>query len=291
LFDEEEIMPQYDRHKNRIVDIEFIAAEDFNSLPYSDRFTLIFITSGTIKGILNERPFKISAPAVLCLSNSDKIEAIEKEEAFAQAFCFHPRFFETLRLTDAQDLISANLRIKTGMLLFQRDSIHTGVPYITAKSYPQLLEWFFVLGTEVSAQSDILWVCRIKRYLIQILELLENLNRQSEESPVDAVLEYIHTNYPNKITLEDLTNCAHINRVSLNKMFQEICSCTAMGYLLMHRLKVAGNLLTHTNMSLDEIARSTGFEYDTYFIKQFTAKRGISPTTFRNNSRKHAATV
>ena len=284
-------MPQYDRHKDRTVDIEFVAAEDFNSLPYQNRYTLIFVTSGTVRGILNDRPFKISAPSILCLSKDDKLLDIEKENAFAQAFCFHPDFFNTVRFSEAKDLISTDLRIQTGLSLFQRDNIHTGVPYITEKAYPQLFEWFFVLGTEVSAQSDILWVCRIKRYLIQILGLLENLNRQSEESPVDVVLEYIYTDYPNKIALEDLTSCAHLNRVSLNKMFQERCGCTAMSYLLLYRLKVAGDLLTHTNMSLDEIARSTGFEYDTYFIKQFTAKRGISPTTYRNSTRKHAASV
>lgn len=38
--------------------------------------------------------------------------------------------------------------------------------------------------------------------------------------------------------------------------------------------------------SLNEIARDTGFEYDTYFIKQFTEKRGMTPTEFRNNSRE-----
>ncbi|GIO98326.1 hypothetical protein J14TS5_34120 [Paenibacillus lautus] len=62
-----------------------------------------------------------------------------------------------------------------------------------------------------------------------------------------------------------------------------------MGYLLSHRLKVAGNLLTHTDMSLNEIARATGFEYDTYFIKQFTAKKGMSPTAYREISRKFSA--
>ena len=103
--------------------------------------------------------------------------------------------------------------------------------------------------------------------------MLEDLNRHSEQSPVDLVLEYIHTHYSDKIILEDLTKCAYLNRVSLNKMFQERCGCTAMGYLLLHRLKVAGNLLTHTDMTLNEIARATGFEYDTYFIKQFTAKK------------------
>jgi transcriptional regulator GlxA family with amidase domain len=44
-------------------------------------------------------------------------------------------------------------------------------------------------------------------------------------------------------------------------------------------------------MSLNEIARATGFEYDTYFIKQFTAKRGMSPGNYRNTTREHAALV
>nr|WP_240418755.1 helix-turn-helix domain-containing protein [Paenibacillus periandrae] len=39
-------------------------------------------------------------------------------------------------------------------------------------------------------------------------------------------------------------------------------------------------------MNLNEIALSTGFEYDTYFIKQFTARKGMSPTTYRITSRK-----
>lgn len=121
--------------------------------------------------------------------------------------------------------------------------------------------------------------------------LLENLSRQAEQSPVDLVLEYIYTNYSNKIILEDLTSCAHLNRVSLNELFKERCGCTAMGYLQLYRMQVAGDLLIHTDMSLNEIARSTGFEYDTYFIKQFTAKRGVSPTSYRNICREHAASL
>ncbi|SMC27864.1 Helix-turn-helix domain-containing protein [Clostridium acidisoli DSM 12555] len=69
-------------------------------------------------------------------------------------------------------------------------------------------------------------------------------------------------------------------------MFQDLYGCTAIGYLLSYRLNVADSLLTHTGMNLNEIARATGFEYDTYFIKQFTAKRGMTPTEFRNSSRR-----
>lgn len=279
-------MPQIDRYKNRTVYIEFAAVENLSILPYPERLTLILITSGSMSGTLNGRPISISAPGVLCLAEDDDIKVLEKHNIAAQSFRFHSEFLNTITLSEMQGYFPTVPRIQTGLSLFQRDDPYTAASHITEKAYPLLFEWFFILGMEVQAQSDARWVCRVKKYLIQILGLLEDLNRNSEQSPVDSVLEYIHTNYPNKISLEDLTNCAHLNRVTLNKLFQERCGNTAMGYLLSHRLKVACELLTHTGMKLDEIARATGFEYDTYFIKQFTAKKGISPTKYRNISRK-----
>ncbi|GAA3400713.1 helix-turn-helix domain-containing protein [Paenibacillus hodogayensis] len=279
-------MPQLDRHKNRTVPIEFVAVEDLTSLPYPERLTFIFVTSGSLNGVLNERPITVSAPGVLCLSEEDTIQILEKHNVSAQSFRYHPDFLNSIPVSETEDYFPARPNIQTGLSLFQDNPTRTGVPVVTEKAYPQLLEWFFVLGTEVYAQSDARWACRIKKYLIQILGLLEDLNRHSEQSPVDLVLDYIHTHYSDKVTLEDVTKCAHLNRVSLNKQFQERCGCTAMGYLLSHRLKVASDLLTHTGMSLNEIARATGFEYDTYFIKQFTAKRGMTPTEYRNISRQ-----
>ncbi|QDY82891.1 helix-turn-helix transcriptional regulator [Paenibacillus polymyxa] len=284
-------MPQIDRYKQRTVNIEFNAIEDFTVVPHPERLTLIFITSGSIKWNLNERPIFVSAPGVLCLTEDDKVQVMEKNDVAAQSFSFHLEFLNSTVLSETKEYFPAIPRIHTGLSLFQRNQGYYGVPRITETAFPLLLEWFFVLGTEVQAQSDALWVCRIKRYLIQILGLLEELNQQREHSPVDAVLDYIHTHYSKKISLEDLTNCAHLNRVTLNKRFQERCGNTAMGYLLSYRLKVTRDLLTHTDMSLNEIARAAGFGYDTYYIKQFTAKLGMSPTTYRITSRELAGAL
>ncbi|MDT8717879.1 helix-turn-helix transcriptional regulator [Clostridium sp. 19966] len=281
-------MPQMDNYKNRAVYIEFFPKEDFNKLPYKERLTIIFITSGSMNLMLNDYPIKIAAPSILCLSVNDRIQVLEKQKIAAQSFSFHPDFFDTAYFSEDKGYLSNRLKIETGLSLFNKDEMNTGAYAVTEKAYPKIYEWFFILGTEVYAQSDPLWVCRIKKYLIQILGLLEELNKHGEQSPVDLVLEYIHTNYGDKISLEDLTSCAHINRVSLNKMFKDLCGYTAMGYLLKYRLQVAESLLTHTDMSLNEIARTAGFEYDTYFIKQFTAKRGMTPTEFRNASREFA---
>jgi AraC-like DNA-binding protein len=279
-------MPQMDRHKNRTVYIEFVADENFINLPYKERFTITFITSGSVNLQLNNRPMKVVAPSLLCLSMDDKIQVLEKCNVASQSFCFHPDFFNTAHFSETNGYLSTNLKIKRGLSLFKKDNINTGVYAAIEKVYLKLYEWFFIMGTEVYAQSDSLWVCRIKKYLIQIFGLLEELNHYSEKSPVNLALEYIHINYSDKITLEDLTRYAHLNRVSLNKMFQDLYRCTAIGYLLSYRLKVAESLLTHTDMSLNEIARATGFEYDTYLIKQFTAKIGMTPTKFRIASRE-----
>lgn len=154
-------MPQFDRYKNRNLDIEFAAVEDFEALPYPKRFTLIFITNGIVNAQLNERPIEISAPGVLCLSMDDKLQVINKGSISAQSFSFHPDFFKTPQNTETQTYKPSNLKIQTGPSLFQRDNKQTGVPHISSKTYLRLLEWFFVIGTEVYAQSNALWVCRI----------------------------------------------------------------------------------------------------------------------------------
>jgi len=282
-------MPQVDRYKERIVNIEFVPVEDFSILPYPQRFTLILITSGSIKGIVNGRPISISAPGILCLAEDAQVQVVEKINVAAQSFSFHSEFLDSITLDETKDHFPSRPSIQTGLSLFETNNLYNGVPRVTEKAFSIIVEWFFVLGTEVQAQRDALWACRIKKYLIQILGLLEELNQNSEHSPVDVVLDYIHTNYPRKISLEDLTKCVHLNRVTLNKMFQERCGHTAIGYLLLHRLKVASELLTHTDMSLNEIAHTTGFEYDTYFIKQFTARQGMSPTKYRVISRKFSS--
>jgi YesN/AraC family two-component response regulator len=56
-----------------------------------------------------------------------------------------------------------------------------------------------------------------------------------------------------------------------------------MEYLLKHRIKIACETLTHTNLSITEIAEAVGFKYDTYFIKQFTTKMGKTPTEYRHS--------
>lgn len=283
-------MPQVDRHKHRQVEIEFDANQKFLDLPQTDRHTLILITQGEVSGKINGYPIKLAAPCVLCVKDGDQLTWKKVQDLAASSFSFNPLFLNTVRLSQKTDLNVPNTpKIKEGLSLFENNDAHVGAIKLDATLYPKFLQWFFTLGMEVNAQSDDLWVCRIKQYLIQIFNLLKQLEEDNQNSAIDQALKFIHSNYPNSIRSEDLTELTHLNRVSLNEQFKQRVDQTAMQYLLSYRLNIAEQMLTHTGMSLNDIALATGFEYDTYFMKQFKQHNGMSPTQYRNVTREIAA--
>lgn len=280
-------MSEIDRYKsNRIIDIEFSFHEDLKQLPRKNRYTMLLVTNGNLHICINNYLIRDTAPLMICLSSLDQIEIISEEDIAAQAFHFHPDFFDTLHFMETNKHFSDKLRIQTGMSLFTKDKSVDKFFTLSGELYPKIYEWFFIIGSETFAHSDSLWVCRMKSYLMKILDLLDKLSLYREKTPINLALDYIHIHYSEKMNVDDITKYAHLNRVSLNKLFRDLCQNTAMGYLMEYRLTLSENLLTHTDLSLNEVARMVGFEYDTYFIKQFSKKRNMTPTQFRKLSRK-----
>lgn len=284
-------MAQMDRYKTRYVEIDFNAHEQFINFPYKKYYSMTCITNGSIKGLLNKRPVIIKAPCFLCLSGQDALIIDDLQNVSAQTLRFHPDFLRTAPYAQTQEYRKLEYKVQIGSSIFQRSPTNNGIFNLEKNIFTQMREWFFVIGTEVYAQSDSLWVCRIKSYLIRIMGMLEDLNRVKEQDPVDLALDFIYGNYYKKITLENVTHQAHLNRVTLNKQFHERYGCTAMEYLNKYRIKMSEELLIHTGMNLSDIAQSVGFEYDTYFIKIFTRQKGMSPTHFRNSARKFSEMV
>lgn len=69
------------------------------------------------------------------------------------------------------------------------------------------------------------------------------------------------------------------------KVFKEITGKSPNQYYLDIRLKKAQDLLTSTNLNVDEIAWQTGFEEIFYFSKLFKKKNGVSPKAYRDQKK------
>ena len=96
------------------------------------------------------------------------------------------------------------------------------------------------------------------------------------------MMQYIHTNYPNKITLDDIAGSVSLSKSSVMSLFGKYLHTSPVNYLIEYRLECAAKLLTDTEKSVSAIAADTGFDNVGYFCRKFKSLFGMTPTEFRN---------
>ena len=102
------------------------------------------------------------------------------------------------------------------------------------------------------------------------------------------VLEYIHNNYQNPITIEEIAEICYYSPSHFMKFFKETMGCGFIQYLNDYRLTLAANLLKTTDDSILDISQQTGFGNLSYFNRLFKRKYNRTPTVYRaqNATRK-----
>lgn len=162
----------------------------------------------------------------------------------------------------------------------------------------RLTEWFHGFGKEIEVQSDIKWSCRARSFLLEIVIMLNKVyqefvldgkeitNTVINGNYVELALNYIHSNYPDNIKVDDLVRLVNVNKTTLNDKFKLRTGFPIMEYILNYRIDLACSTLRLTDLNLSEIAYMCGFNHETYFIKQFKKRKGLTPTQFRKNAVK-----
>ncbi|MBO5078829.1 MAG: AraC family transcriptional regulator [Oscillospiraceae bacterium] len=94
-------------------------------------------------------------------------------------------------------------------------------------------------------------------------------------------VEYIHTNYGEKIELQSLYTISCMSRSSYIRYFKQLFGCPPIVYIQNYRLRQAKSLLKHTNNSLTSIANDCGFCDSAHFSRLFKQKYMMSPSHYR----------
>ena len=290
-------IPTYDRlRENRRVLLEYVPNETLTEYPYENRYTLTLLTQGTIQIELNGEELTLDAPVMLCTNYGDRFRLLRSSFFQAQSICFHPKFvnraldYETLEADCFEELNEQHDRDM--MSYFNHIYDCNGVFPLPASTYLKASQWMKLMGAESLTQSDWSWTCRIRRYLLQTIYLLDDIymeqwheQQEGKLSPVDKVLNYIHANYANCIELSDVCNVAGINRTKLNQDFKNRTGTTVIKYLNNYRITLAKQSLIHTELKLDELAEALGYRYSSYFITQFTKNVGMTPGEYLEQNR------
>ncbi|TLS49106.1 response regulator [Paenibacillus antri] len=131
-----------------------------------------------------------------------------------------------------------------------------------------------------------LWLSDLQeweRTLISMFQsIIDNANEDASTiHTISAVKHYIADHLNEDITLSSLAERFHFSPQYLSKRFKEMYNVTVINYLTQSRMEKAAALLRHTELPVQDIARTVGYEDDNYFGKVFRKHYGASPTQFR----------
>lgn len=285
------------RMDNHFVRIDYCSKESFEQYPIKDFLTMTLVTDGVWEFTLNNISYCLNAPFIFCLNDTDTFNLHKQEHSAAKTFIFDTTFINSSLTKEAlssnsfeniEDMHDRNL-VQAFLL---RNSSYNGLLPLNAPSSIQINNWLSIMGAECLSQSDGKWTCRIRRYLLQVLYMLEDEfvlcyeKKVTQKQPIDYALEYIHSNYHLGLTLDGISKFVGLNRTTLNKHCKQKTGMTIIQYLSNYRTKMAEDALRHTNLNLNEIAICCGYNYEPYFIKTFTEKSGLTPTEYRKLHRK-----
>ena len=114
--------------------------------------------------------------------------------------------------------------------------------------------------------------------------IFENIHKavQAQNTrPIRMVLKYIEEHYKDPIRLEDAALLVTLNPAYLSNIFKKETGENFVDYLNSYRIGQARELLKDSNLSINEIAYSTGFQDARYFSKLFKKYVGITPKDYR----------
>ena len=108
------------------------------------------------------------------------------------------------------------------------------------------------------------------------------------QSPAEEALarldDFVSREYASPLKLADLATAAGVSRQHLMKLFRERSWPTPTQYLYEKRLETALDWLSHTGLSIEEIALRCGFANAFHFSRKFRHAYGKSPRAWRTQA-------
>lgn len=107
------------------------------------------------------------------------------------------------------------------------------------------------------------------------------LTNQEEETIIYQLLDYVHKNFQEPITVQAIAQTIPISKKKCTNLFNNYTHLSPINYVIDYRLNQAKKMLLETQQDVVEICFATGFNNVSYFITRFKAKYTLTPFQFR----------
>lgn len=118
-----------------------------------------------------------------------------------------------------------------------------------------------------------------------LLMLDEHNPRSAQRRPIDprvqAAMDFACEHLGRRLSIDDIADHCGLSVSRLAHLFRDQTGTTPQKFLEAQRLDRAQQLLSHTQLSIKQVAAAVGFESQFYFSLRFKRMTGKSPSEFR----------
>ncbi len=97
------------------------------------------------------------------------------------------------------------------------------------------------------------------------------------------VIDFIHANYSNDISLKALADIISVSESQLCRLFKDDVGLSPFTYIIRYRILRSCILLVSSNDKISNIANQIGFSNISYYNREFKSIVGCTPSDYRKN--------
>jgi two-component system response regulator YesN len=123
----------------------------------------------------------------------------------------------------------------------------------------------------------------LREAALRVAERINRYNNKSIKLIVKKAIEYIHENYREQLTLNDIASHVYVSPSYVSRMFGREVGKNFVDYLNEVRIEKAKELLNDVRYKTYEIADKVGIQDARYFSRLFKKYTGKTPTEYRES--------
>ncbi len=183
-----------------------------------------------------------------------------------------------LGVLSKQPLKNLQYHLVISIALITRFCIEGGLDQESAYSLSDL----FIQKTDLcKSETEIMNLHKrmIHEYTKRMARLPHN---RAKSKPVVMCLNYIHKNYHNPISLNDIAEYVGLNASYLSSLFKKEMDITIFQYITNTRLEASMNMLKYSDYSYSAISNYCGYSSQSHFTYCLRTHTGLTPKQYRD---------
>lgn len=250
-------------------------------------FVLIYVLEGTLHIAQNDKTYDIGSNQFITLFAGQNHYGYKHSNGPVSYFWVHFSFANDNYYFYDYPTLQATIRRQNA------DSDHTDeiylLPEISTITLNKRVEILFSQLLDITRQTNFA-PKYYNNYALSTLMLeianqhLACFSSQQTQIPpiVTKVMDWIKSKYIYPITVTSIAEAFNYNPRYLSSLFKKYSGESLLSWLNNVRIEIAKNTLVSSNISIKEVAWSSGFQDEKYFLKLFKKKEGMTPSEYRN---------